>query len=368
MPIDAKIVAEIKREAAPLVEEARGKRVCIWGAGKLGIWLASQLGENAKGFIDSNPLKVGQSISGLPVLSLEETLQRDFDQILITVLSDAQAIKDELAARGLCSGSDFRIAFPGAKRRQILHELPTLLSMLDGLEAGGGRALEVGFGGQLYLALMLLPKGVGEIVLSDVSPQTTALEDRMEEWQWFLGVLREKGACAQSIRDEEIFARISIHPHGLEAEALPFPDRSFDIVANRGAMEHVADPQQVIREFARILRPGGAAVCLSIGIHDHRSNDPNSGFTPWSFLTYSDDDWSHFQKCAYMQNRWRGRDFREAFKAAGFSISKIDNIIDPRLGEDEIRRFDAKYRDHYTRDELAEIRLNLIATLSADRR
>lgn len=41
------------------------------------------------------------------------------------------------------------------------------------------------------------------------------------------------------------------------AEALPFPDRSFDLVYCYSTLEHVADAAGAVRELVRVLRPGG---------------------------------------------------------------------------------------------------------------
>jgi len=42
-----------------------------------------------------------------------------------------------------------------------------------------------------------------------------------------------------------------------DAERLPFPDASFDLVTCRLAFHHFPRPEQAIGEFARVLRPGG---------------------------------------------------------------------------------------------------------------
>ena len=41
---------------------------------------------------------------------------------------------------------------------------------------------------------------------------------------------------------------------------LPFENRSFDYVTCLEGLEHIENPQQAIREFARVLRPGGTAI------------------------------------------------------------------------------------------------------------
>jgi 2-polyprenyl-3-methyl-5-hydroxy-6-metoxy-1,4-benzoquinol methylase len=41
---------------------------------------------------------------------------------------------------------------------------------------------------------------------------------------------------------------------------LPFADESFDYVTCLEGLEHIENPQQAIREFARLLRPGGTVI------------------------------------------------------------------------------------------------------------
>ena len=42
-----------------------------------------------------------------------------------------------------------------------------------------------------------------------------------------------------------------------EAETLPFPDESFDLVFGHAVLHHIPDLAQAFSEFARVLRPGG---------------------------------------------------------------------------------------------------------------
>lgn len=49
---------------------------------------------------------------------------------------------------------------------------------------------------------------------------------------------------------------VDIHQGNLDAE-LPFSDQSFDYVTCLEGLEHIENPQQAMREFARLLKPGG---------------------------------------------------------------------------------------------------------------
>jgi len=45
-----------------------------------------------------------------------------------------------------------------------------------------------------------------------------------------------------------------------DAEVLPFPDASFDLVYSWGVIHHSEKPDNIIREIKRVLRPGGSFV------------------------------------------------------------------------------------------------------------
>lgn len=97
-------------------------------------------------------------------------------------------------------------------------------------------ALDIATGGG-HTALALAPHVV-RVVASDLTPR-------------MLDVAREH-AEGRGVANIE-FALV-------EAEALPFPDQSFDIVACRIAAHHFADVRAFLAESHRVLRPGGRFV------------------------------------------------------------------------------------------------------------
>ncbi|MEO0948378.1 MAG: bifunctional 2-polyprenyl-6-hydroxyphenol methylase/3-demethylubiquinol 3-O-methyltransferase UbiG [Cyanobacteria bacterium J06641_5] len=63
--------------------------------------------------------------------------------------------------------------------------------------------------------------------------------------------------CIQVARDRVRTQGLPIEYQTGTAEALPYPDNSFDAITCLDVLEHVASPQQTIAEIARILKPGG---------------------------------------------------------------------------------------------------------------
>jgi len=46
------------------------------------------------------------------------------------------------------------------------------------------------------------------------------------------------------------------------AEALPYPDASFDVVYGHGVLQYTADANRLVRECHRVLRPGGEVIFM----------------------------------------------------------------------------------------------------------
>ena len=96
------------------------------------------------------------------------------------------------------------------------------------------RALEIG-AGTGYFSLNLLQSGiVREAVATDISQ---GMLDALQVSAGKLG-LKVQTVCT-------------------EAERLPFPDDSFDLVFGHAILHHLPDLDAAFREFRRVLRPGG---------------------------------------------------------------------------------------------------------------
>lgn len=65
-------------------------------------------------------------------------------------------------------------------------------------------------------------------------------------------------------------ARLALYGLGsnlqrLDAETLPFPDASFDIVYSWGVVHHSEQPEAILAEIRRVLRPGGTFIGMIYG-------------------------------------------------------------------------------------------------------
>ena len=72
-----------------------------------------------------------------------------------------------------------------------------------------------------------------------------------------------------------------------DGRALPFPDASFDQALLFNVLLYAPDPAAVVREAARVLRPGGDAAIITLDAHEHADvtapyGHLHAGFSPAS--------------------------------------------------------------------------------------
>jgi SAM-dependent methyltransferase len=128
--------------------------------------------------------------------------------------------------------SKWGIDFGPVGQAQVLGKLRKLLG--EELDRGYARSLEIGAGTGYFSLNLLQAQVVGQATCTDISP----------------GMIRTLSANAQRLR-------LPVRTARADAESLPFPDASFDLVLGHAVLHHLPDLQRAFAEFHRVLRPGG---------------------------------------------------------------------------------------------------------------
>jgi ubiquinone/menaquinone biosynthesis C-methylase UbiE len=127
--------------------------------------------------------------------------------------------------------SKWAIDYGEIGQRQVLGKLEKALGDAPGHYP---RALEIG-AGTGYFTINLLRAGVVEhAVATDISP----------------GMLRALSATARRFE-------LDVRTVEADAEQLPFPDGSFDLVVGHAVLHHLPGLDRAMAEFHRVLAPGG---------------------------------------------------------------------------------------------------------------
>lgn len=117
--------------------------------------------------------------------------------------------------------------------------------------------------------------------------------------------------------------------HHFDAHSIPFEDNAFDVVMANHLLEHVDDDLQVMREFHRVMKPGGWGIfqvpidyANAVTLEDKSITDPAE------------------RERLYWQRdhvRLYGRDYADRLTQAGFYVAEIDYLAE--LGDEAVRRF-----------------------------
>ena len=132
--------------------------------------------------------------------------------------------------------SKWGIDFGAVGQAQVVGKLRKILEPAHPsvLERGFDHSLEVG-AGTGYFSLNLLRAGiVRDATCTDISP----------------GMVRALGANARRLG-------LTVKSAQADAESLPFPEGSFDLVLGHAVLHHLPDLDRAFAEFHRVLEPGG---------------------------------------------------------------------------------------------------------------
>jgi 2-polyprenyl-3-methyl-5-hydroxy-6-metoxy-1,4-benzoquinol methylase len=141
-----------------------------------------------------------------------------------------------------------RLGYPAPPRPAPWRQIGALLARIPpfqesillqhlGLEASWGRSLlDVGCGSGRFLATM---RELGwQVSGLEVDPQAVAQARELYGLDVTLGTIGDAG----------------------------IPDNSFDVVTHTHVLEHVYEPLELLRECARVLKPGGRLVLIAVNI------------------------------------------------------------------------------------------------------
>jgi ubiquinone/menaquinone biosynthesis C-methylase UbiE len=67
-----------------------------------------------------------------------------------------------------------------------------------------------------------------------------------------------------------------------EAERLPFPDESFDVVISNGVIDLIPDKDAVFSELFRVLKPGGRLQVADVTIQNPVSEEGRRNIDLWT--------------------------------------------------------------------------------------
>jgi ubiquinone/menaquinone biosynthesis C-methylase UbiE len=128
--------------------------------------------------------------------------------------------------------SKWGISFDGTGQGLVVAKLRKALG--GGATTRFERTLEIG-AGTGYFTLNLMRAGlIREAVCTDISQ---GMLDQLQRSAGEMGLEVKTARC--------------------DAQALPFPDDSFDLVFGHAVLHHLPDLDAAFREFRRVLRPGG---------------------------------------------------------------------------------------------------------------
>lgn len=194
-------------------------------------------------------------------------------------------------------------------------DLPRMLELatLQGTE----RMLDIATGGG-HVVHILGPH-VGEVVASDLTPEILVhAAQAFEEW-----------------------GLTNVSTTEADAESMPFPDASFDLITCRIAPHHFPDPSAFIGEVARVLRPDGQFLLVDSTVPD---GDDGVFFNKFEAVrdhshvrSLTIEEWlelcqQHHLEVTHVESYRKRHDFEDWVARSRTSTEDRERLIDMMLG------------------------------------
>lgn len=210
-------------------------------------------------------------VSGHLAVLREADLVRDRRQgtsAFYSLSPDGEAIETWRAVRATLTGSDLeaadRVRLADTLRRREEKSREFFDRAAEAWNEGRSESLGLGAGafalaGLLPESLSVLDLGTGTGGLLPLLGRYVGGVIAVDGSRAMLGRARERLGQEQAGRVQFLRA---------DVERLPLPDASVDGVVANMILHHLARPQAVLREAARVLRPGGRGVIVDFEAHD----------------------------------------------------------------------------------------------------
>lgn len=213
--------------------------------------------------------------------------------------------------------------------------------------------LEAGTGLYNPISAPLILGEVSKLILLEPFRSQVIDFEKFNERFYGLLNLAEKDATflVPKIKKPEDLKTESDFPKGVEVldklwEETGLPDNSVDLILSVSVFEHLRNPEAVITECSRILKPGGWMI-NGVDLRDHYFKYPfemlkyPSKF--WGFLTTS-------SKGSGFQNRWRISHWEKALTKHQFStqVFPLEKMKDKMLKEKPF--FDSEFKNLFDED------------------
>lgn len=149
---------------------------------------------------------------------------------------------------------------------------------------------------------------------------------------WYRGYSRAAPLKEIYIMGIDIDPRVHENPYCNEtmvcdlSKRLPLPDASFDIVHCRWVIEHLENPLQTLREFARVLKPDGYVLALTSNLFHYAMIAAR--ITPYWFHAW----WQRKGEGQIFPTCYRGnsrRKLRHLCKDAGLQVKRLELFEGP---------------------------------------